>query len=216
MKTLKQIVESAISTVSGGLFVDDRNIYSEQIEQKVHEARAMWCSQQYKVNRQIHESWIQRFYLKIDEDAQDNHCVTKFKMPVVIWFDDKSDGLRYFGSKDYADNFTRIWNRSMLATMKKHPVMNTGRRNYVLLQGENSECYTVTNIGNLIVEGVFADPTEVPTFNKSKDVYPVDNAGVDFIEKYLVSTVLKTIISTPADYRADGVDTNKLQPNPTK
>jgi hypothetical protein len=210
MKTLRQIVESAISTVSGGLFVDDRNIYSEQIEQKVHEARSMWCAQQYKLNRQIHESWIQRFYLEIDPDAQDNVCMIKFKMPAVIWLDDKTDGLRYFGSRDYADNFTRIWNRAMLAAMANHPVTKVGRRNYVLLQGENSECYTVTNIGNPIVEGVFADPTDVPTFNMDKDIYPVDPSGVDFIEKYLVNTVLRSIITTPTDYTSDSVDTTKL------
>jgi hypothetical protein len=213
MKTLSQIVESAISTVSGGLYIDDRNIYNEQIEQKVHEARAMWCAQNYKLNRSIHETWIQRFYLELDPDAQDNECLTRFNMPSVIWLDDKTDGLRYFGSDNYADNFTRIWNRAMLSSMMKHPATRIGRRNYVLLQGENSECYTVAGINPPIVEGVFSDPTDVPSFNKNKHMYPIDPMGIDYIEKYLVSTVLKTIISTPADIRSDGVDTTKL-PNP--
>ena len=54
MKTLRQIIESAIGTVSGGLFVDDRNISTEQIEQKVHEGRALWCAQSYAQTKQVH------------------------------------------------------------------------------------------------------------------------------------------------------------------
>lgn len=210
MKTLRQIIESSISTVSGGLYVDDRNIYYEQIEKKVHEARALWCAQSYQKNRAVHESWIQRFYLEIDSEAQDNRCITRFAMPTVIKFFDKSDGLRYFGSDDYAENFTRIQDRASLATMLKHPVMKVGRRNYVLLQGMDSECYTVAGIKPPIAEGIFADPTDVPSFNKNEHNYPIDVEGIDFIEKYLVQTVLKMEISTPADTKSDGVDSTKL------
>jgi hypothetical protein len=215
MKTLRQIIESAISSVSGGLFVDDRNISTEQIEQKVHEGRSLWCDQQYMKTKRVHPDWIQRFYPEYDSELQTDKCRTVFNMPHVMLFSDKSDGLQYFGSDSYADNFTRIPSRAALATMMNHPVMKVGRRNYVLYQNGQGECYTKTNINAPIVEGVFARPTDVPTFNKEKDAYPCDSQGVDFIEKYLSQTVLKMEISTPADKNSDGVDSTKL-PRATK
>ena len=214
-KTLRQIIESAIGTVSGGLFIDDRNISTEQIEQKVHEGRSLWCDQQYMKTKRVHPDWLQRFYPEYDSELQLNKCVTVFNMPHVILFSDKTDGLQYFGSEDCPDNFTRISSRAALATMDKHPVMRVGRRNYVLYQNGQGECYTKTNIKPPIVEAVFSRPTDVPTFNKDAHAYPVDPQGADFIEKYLTQTVLKMEISTPADKISDGVDSTKL-PRATK
>lgn len=210
MKTLKQIIESSIGTVSGGLFVDDRNISTAQIEEKVHEGRALWCAQSYAQNKHIHPDWIQTYYPEYSAEIQTNKCKTTFNCPSVIWFADKTDGLRYFGADDYADNFTRIWDRATLATMMNHQVMKVGRRNYVLKQGSLVECYTKTHIKAPIAEGVFSSPTDIPSFNKNEHNYPLDPQGVDFVEKYLVQTVLKMEISTPADPKSDGVDSTKL------
>lgn len=210
MKTLRQIVESAIATVSGGLFVDDRNIYVEQIEQKVHEARSIWIAQSYKASRSIHPDWYQRYYPEYIEDIQEDKCITTFNVPHIIWFDDKSDGMRYFGAKGYADNFTRIWDRTMLSSMMRHEAMAIGRRNYILIQNGIGECYTISAIREPIMEAIFSCPTDIPTFNRSEHQYPIDPQGIDFIEKYLVQTVLKMEIATPADVRNDGVDSTKL------
>lgn len=210
MKTLRQIIESAIGTVSGGLFVDDRNISTEQIEQKVHEGRALWCAQSYAQTKQVHGDWYQRFYPEYDVEMQDGKCKTLFSCPPVIWFADKTDGLRYVGSADYGDNFTRVWDRATLSNMMKHPVMKVGRRNYVLYQNGQIECYTITSIKSPIVEAVFSSPVDVPSFNKNEHNYPLDPQGVDFVEKYLTQTVLKMEISTPADKISDGVDSTKL------
>lgn len=196
MKTLRQIVESAIATVSGGVFSDDRNITTDQLEGKVHEARALWCQQTYAQTKQIHPDWIQRFYPDYISEAQNEKCRTVFKLPTVILFSDGTDGLRYFGAQNYADDFMRVSSRTSLASMMRHNVMKTGRRNYVLLQNGIGECYTIVKIKDPICEGVFSCPTDIETFNKNEHQYPVDNAGIDFIEKYLVSTVLRTEIST--------------------
>ena len=213
MKTLAQIIESAISTVYGGKYVDDRNIQSEQIEQKVHEGRALWIAQSYGQNKYIHPDWVQRFYPEYVSDMQGEKCRTLFNLPHVVWLSDKTDGLRYFGSDDYADNFTRIWDRTTLASMMRHQIMRTGRRNYILLQNGVGECYTVTAINAPICEGVFSFPTDIPTFNKNEHQYPLDPQGIDFVEKYLTQTVLKMEISTPADGSSDGVDSTKLPRN---
>lgn len=210
MKTLTQIIESAISTVSGGLFIDDRNIQTEQIEGKVHEGRSLWIAQSYATNRRIHPDWYQRYYPEFDSEYQDNKCVTKFKVPHIVWFSDKTDGMRYFGAKDMPDNFTRILDRATLSAMDKHQTMKVGRRNYILIQNGQAECYTVTGIREPIMEAVFSFPTDIPTYNKNQHQYPLDAQGIDFVEKYLVQTVLKMEISTPADKKSDGVDSTKL------
>jgi len=211
MKTLRQIIESAISTVSGGLFIDDRHISSEQIEYKADEGRALWCIDYYSKTGTIHPDWIQRFYPEYDSEMQESKCMTTFYCPHILAFMDGTDGLRYFGAKDgYADNFTRIQSRAQLAAMMNHNIMRIGRRNYVLYQNGIGEAYTKTKINDPMMEGVFARPTEIPTFNKEKSNYPLDPAGVDYFEKYLTQTVLKMEISTPSDSRSDGVDSNKL------
>jgi len=215
MKTLRQIIESAIGTVSGGLYVDDRNISNEQIEGKVHEGRALWIKQAYNENKYIHPDWIQKFYPEYIAEAQGEKCRTIFKVPHVIRFSDRTDGLRYFGADDYADNFTRVWDRTTLAAMMRHQIMKTGRRNYVLIQNGVGECYTIVKITKPICEGVFSFPTDIETYNKNEHQYPLDPEGIDFVEKYLTQTVLKMEISTPADKQSDGVDSTKL-PRATK
>lgn len=196
MKTLRQIVESAIATVSAGVFSDDRNITTDQLELKVHEARALWIQQTYAQTKQIHPDWIQRFYPDYIAEAQGEKCRTVFKLPTVILFSDGTDGLRYFGASSYADDFMRISSRTALASMMRHSVMKTGRRNYVLLQNGIGECYTIVKIKDPICEGVFSFPTDIETYNKNEHQYPCEPAGIDFIEKYLVQTVLRMEIST--------------------
>lgn len=202
--TLQEIITSAISSVSGGVYIDDRNISEGQIEAKVNEARAVWCLQQFAVNRNVHPDWIQTFYPEIEQEQQENKCRTVFNCPNVIKFNDLRDGLLYVGSDDYADEFFRITSRSMLSTMMKHQVMRVGRRNYVLYQNGLAELYTVTKVKPPIVNGVFSIPTQVPTYNKNEHQYPIDPAGIDFIEKYLIQSPLMTEIKTPADHVSDG------------
>lgn len=54
-----------------------------------------------------------------------------------------------------------------------------------------------------ILTAIFADPTEVSTFNMDTDDYPINDYMLDYIKNELLSTDIKTIVQTKADESND-------------
>jgi hypothetical protein len=200
MKTLEQIVESCISSVQGGVFTDEGNILSGKYEEKVHEARATVLREKFAQVSDIHPDWIQRFYPEYDEFMQDNKCVTVFNCPAFVDFSTR-DGLVYVGSSDFPQSFNRAYNMGDLATMMRHQIYNRNRI-VALYEGGKLYLYSEQKIENPVVVGVFARPTDVKSFSKFSDNYPVDPQSCMAIEDNLVQRLFNEI-RTPSDGVSD-------------
>lgn len=201
MKTLEQIAQSCISSVQGGNFTDESNIYSDKYKERIHEVRANTFRDKYMQNRFIHPDWIQRFYPEYDEYMQDDKCVTAFKCPGFIDLGSR-DGLIYVGSDDEPKAFNRVNNIGELATVKSHQIYSRSR---IVALVENGMIYLYANrhVKNPVVVGVFARPTDIPTFNQFKDNYPVDPQSCMIIEDLIVQRQLMSEIRTPNDGVSD-------------
>lgn len=207
-KTLYQIAESVIATPQAGLYLDETNISFEMICQKIHEARGIVAQQRWMKDKTVHPDWLQRFYPEFNEVIQEEKCFLKFKCPGFIFLDQNNDGLRYAGSRDYADDFRRIRTRGELSDMKRHPVMNSGRRNYILYEAGELEAISKTKPIDFMTVGVHNDPTEIPTYNAEKDPYPIDAGATELIES-MVRNIVIISEKTPADTVSNSKDDKK-------
>lgn len=200
IKTQIQIAQSIISTVSGGIFVDERNLSQEKILDKIDEVREVWVAQKFKETHYVHPDWVQKFWPEYDEDIQDASYCVKFKCPSIARLSDRADGLRYIGAEDCADDFRRVKSRGQLSTMRHHPAMKVGNKVVALYESGVIELISKRSKPFVpIVIGIFSKPSEIPTFNINTDQYPLDGAGIEFVENYIVTKVSRVEISTPAD-----------------
>lgn len=201
MKTLEQIIQSCISSVQGGSYTDEVNMYDGKYAERIHEARANVLREKYVQNRFVSPEWIQRFYPQYDEYMQDGKCVTKFKCPGFLDLGSR-DGLVYVGSEECPLAFNRVMNIGELATFRAHEIYF---RNRTVALYENGYLYLYSNkvIRDPVVVGVFSRPTDVPSFNDTKDNYPVDPQSCMMIEDVVVNRQLMTEIRTPNDGVSD-------------
>jgi hypothetical protein len=201
VKTLEQIVQSCISSVSGGSFTDEGNIYTGKYKDRIHEARANTLREKYIQTRFLHPDWIQRYYPEYDEYMQDNKCVTKFKCPGFIDLGMR-DGLVYVGSECDPKAFNRVLNIGELSTVRAHDIYS---RNRTVVLVENGYIYIYSNkrIEDPVVAGVFSRPVDVPSFNELKDNYPIDPQSLMAVEDVVVQRQLMTEIRTPNDGVSD-------------
>lgn len=210
MKTLEQIIQSCISSVQGGSFTDEANIYDGKYAERIHEARANVLRDKYMQNKFVNPDWIQRYYPQYDEYMQDGKCVVKFKCPGFLDLGSR-DGLMYVGSEDCPISFNRVMSIADLATLRSHGIY---ARNRVVVLYENGYLYIYSNrvIKDPMVAGVFSRPTDVPSFNDTKDNYPVDPQSCMMIEDVIVQRQLMTEIRTPNDGVSDSSSPSINQP----
>ena len=201
MKTLEQIVQSCISSVQGGQFTDESNMYTGKIEEKVHEVRNNFIREKYIQNNQVHPDWIQRFYPEYDEFMQEDKCVTTFECPRFVDLGTR-DGLIYVGSSDYPQSFGRAYNIGDLSTMMSHPIYNRERIT-VLYENGRIYIYSKQRIISPMVSGVFARPTDLKSYNKFYDNYPLDPHTCMLVENAVVQVNLMNEIRTPVDDTSD-------------
>ena len=208
MKTLVEIYQSIISTSSGGVYIDERNIADLQIEKKIHEGRAMFLSQQYLSRRNyIHPDWVQRFYPEFQQEIQEDECYTKFRCPGFVSFSSKRDGIVFVGSGHTA--FTRLTDRGALSNAMAHPISRKIRKPLFIYNNGEIEIWSKGEVKDIMVIGVFADPTDIPTYSKQKDNFQCDPETVAMLEEWVFKTVAGIEYKTPADNVADSA--TKLQ-----
>jgi len=176
---LKEITEMCSRLPDGGI-VNDRTRYDQgYLEMTVNVFSRRLLKMLYLKNRRINPVCYQKHWPIYEKDLQDDRCVTKFRHPEVVSLDDQSDGLRYAGTVDFANNYARIKSRGALSTMNKNRIMaaDNSRRPTVLYDGNMQiiEVRGTEMLREIMTESILADPMSIPTFNKELDEYPFPN-----------------------------------------
>lgn len=220
---LAEICERIQRLPEGGLVTSENRYDYEYLVTLWNTYRAHYIQETYYKNRRINPVCYQKFYPEYESYFQDStNCYAKFSVPNVISLDDKSDGFRYLGTDPVLTGqskaFKRIQSRAWLSTYQNHKVTNpnTDRDVYFLYDG-SLQTVELYGKGKFIttpplVEGLFADPTKIPTFNKEKDQYPIDDDSIPEIEEMIYTAhtrIVEGTVPTPAF-------APNPQPKPTK
>ena len=180
-----------------GATVFAENRYDQRyVETVFNTYRGKYIRMNYQLNKRIHPSCYQKFYPEYNPYAQPkNGCFATFAIPNIIAIDEHGDGLRYVGTDEFVTgktmNFRRVPSRGWLSTYNYHPVMTTKNSSWIgFLYDASSgiiELYgngaTITNPP--LVDAIFANPFDVPTYNKTLDQYPINDDAIPEIEKMI-------------------------------
>jgi hypothetical protein len=202
---LQEIIDIVISDVSAGIVVDDTRFEFDYVKDKIHSYAAIVKKEEYRKNKFINNINYLKHYPRFEAELQDDPmCFVKFRCPDVISFDSNSDGFRYIGAIDRSINFKRIQNRSYLSSFNSHPVMNVNTRGMSVLYDGTSqiiEVYGNTSLEELLVEGIFSDPTEIPTFNVEIDQYPLSEDLIPMLSTVIMNDITRLVAAQiPSKY----------------
>lgn len=169
-------------------FIDSVNdpFVDKKVAALVRDARAVVMEERYKKERILHPEWISPFTPVYDPALQYTDEFTVFEFLPVVYLDDRHDGIIYVGSPECQEQFRRCRTRGEWANRKKIKKLN-GRVPYFiiedgLLKVERLRDLKITKVDT---ECIIADPEKLPSFNKDKDEYPIDENSIPLIIEYI-------------------------------
>jgi len=199
MPTLFQLCEQADRQVSAGISTTDGRLARPAMAAAIHQARAFVTAQDFRKFKRWNAQCVQYHYPLYDNYFQTSVCISRFTLPSdFISGDPRNDGLVFIGSSNDTDNFNpyisqnfrRITSRMELNDFLKHPRMSPTNGNYIgaLIDGLDVELYSKDVIKNLAIGAVFSNPELIPSYNPSKDQYPIDSTLIQPMLTYLYQT----------------------------
>lgn len=214
--TLPEIVDSIKRHPSGGIVTDETRFDDNYLVSIVNAYRAKILREIYQKDNRIATISYQRHYPEYEIKLQDKSmCRVFFRCPQIISFDSHSDGLRYVGSLDCNNNFRRHQSRATLSNVIKNKFLNvnTGRFQSFLYNGSDMllEIYGIPLVKEVLVEGVFLNPLDIPTYNKDKDHYPFNEDLLPILYEQIFKAVTSPEANTPTDLISDGDDATPQQ-----
>lgn len=202
--------------VAAALSTDESRWSDEYIVSLINSARAEICKDYYfgdknrKKNRRINPLAVQKCYVSKDDDLQDNDCLVKFPCPAFIGLGRYSDGVRFIGKADGTCAFDRARSRGQLANFNKHSVMSVTNEIGVVAMYDGTEkvweIYNDSMIKEILVEGIFNDPREVPMYNQDMDEYPLNEDYIPELERLIFQTVTGQEAQQMPDYVSSSDD----------
>lgn len=207
--TYSELADDIIRTVQGGIStVDSKLNNQEYLFDLITQYRAIAIKQNFTKSRRIHPSWTQQFYPEYSKDLQENACFVKFSVPLPIPMEDRQDGFMYIGQKVGNKAYKRLTSRAEIATYDQHRTTKNGVR--VLYSDGFLEVYGNTMIQDLRLDGVFADPRQVPTFNVGYDDIPIDDESIILLKQLLIQSQMLSEAQAPADIKQDNKDLTEV------
>ena len=204
---LREIADEIIRAKEGGISVDESKFDLPYIYSLIHEARAQAIFTQWQKVKRINSSWTQKFEATYAKDLQDNDCCVKFECPSVVSLDSKMDGFLYVGTIDWNCSYRKLESRAKMASFNKYRYtrVNTNVPKFIYSDGV-IELWGNTFVKELMVDGIFADPTKVPTFNVEYDEYPLDPSLIEQVKLILLKQDLG-MVQGPIDTKSDSQST---------
>lgn len=154
-----------------------------------------------KASKRINPQCIQKYWPVYEKDLQEGNTFVLFRCPEFISLSENSDGLRYGGTIDGSCSFRRIASRSQLSNFNQNKItnVNNGRFTSFLYDGSQQmlEVYGNTEIKEMLIEGVFADPADVPTWNALSDPFPLADNDITLLEAMIYAEQTKVESLTP-------------------
>jgi len=203
MEILPKIADAIIRNIQGAIRTSETKFDIPYIYQVIHEARASILKATFTKERRIQSSWTQIYIPDFNADLQDNDCVVKFEVPAPVALDNKIDGFLYVGMIEKNCAFRKAVSRAELSNINRH---RTGRKAIKYLYSEGiMEVYANPLIKEMMIDGIFANPTVLPTYNIRFSEYPIDDASLALL-KTAVAGLLGVPAQTPADKKQDNFD----------
>lgn len=206
--TERQVIERSQRLPFGGVISDENRLDSDYILNLINAARAQLGKDMFAKNSRLNPQWYQQYWPEYNADLQDDNIVVRFYCPEVFTLGPNDDGFRYIGTLDCTTAFSRIKNRGELATMNWHKIMKTllGVQTGVLYNGsaQQLEVYGNPELEEMLVEALFSNPREVPTYNNMIDNYPLPDDLLPMLDQYVLKAATQMEAMTKPDYRNQG------------
>lgn len=207
--TLPQIADQIIKEVQGGVRTIESKFSYEYIYSLIHTYRANVIRQQYSKAKRIHPLWTQQYLPEFSKDLQDDICMVKFQVPPSIIMNEQVNGYLYIGEVNGSCAYNQLNSRAELSTYNQHRVTKEAVR--IIYSDGILEVYGNTEIKQLRIDAVFANPTDVPTYNIELDQYPIDNESLNQAKELIVKTELGREAQGPADFKQNILDETAIQ-----
>ncbi len=190
---LAELKSQVIRLVSGGIETDVTRYDFSDIEDKIHYGRSVVISESFKESKRIGSAWLQRFISPFNTNLQDSNKFVRFKVPDVIRLDNYRDGFVYVGAIDSNIAYRRVVDRATMANgnLYRITIQNQQTARFLYEQGY-IEVYGNTNIRQLAIDGIFSNPTHIPTYNQDTDEYPLGETLIGPLKEYLLKDSLAT------------------------
>ena len=212
--TLPEIYERVSALPLGGYITIDNRMDKGFMYSLIHSARAIVVGQRYVEEGIVPSVYFQAFKPDYIEAAQTSTSYARYSgFPAVISIGSKRDGMGYVGSVCLNVPFRQVQDRATFASMQQDRVMKAGRKAYVLVGNGYLEVYYKNKIKEVLIEGVFMDPTKVPNYNIEKDDYPMDIGDIGRMEMVLMQGDLNMIAKSVTDRVKNDRD-DAVQPYP--
>lgn len=212
METLPRIADSIKRMAQGGTSTEESKFTLPYLYQVIHEARSNVIKAVFTAERKIQSVWTQSYEPDFDPLIQDqNPCCVKFAIPAPIALDKKTQGFLYVGEIGGNCAYRIVRSRAELANGNQHRVTKT--KDITLggiIRGLYSdgilELYGNLNLKKIRVDGVWLNPTLLPTYNLEQDFYPVSDLELAQIKQVIYQSVIGNEAKTPQDIKQDMVD----------
>lgn len=202
--TFSEIVDLFERLPEGGIWTDENRFDPRFVETAVNRSRALSIFNFWSKTKRINPVWTQQYIPTFSQELQDDPNKVIFQCPPAISLSEQMDGFLYIGTVDGNCSFRKVVSRAELANSNVHRNMRTLTDHVKVIYSDGFlECYGNTDLKSIRIDAIFADPTQVPSFNADKDEYP---ASLDIIESMKIiafNTEQKIITSRPAELKPD-------------
>jgi len=206
--TLIQIADQLIKEVQGGVRSASSKFSREYMYSLIHAYRANVIRAQFTKSSRIHPTWTQQFYPEYSKDLQDDECAIKFQVPPSIIMSSTTNGYLYIGEVGGNCAYPQLNSRAELAVYNQHRVTKKDVR--IIYSDGILEVYGNTELKMIRIDGVFQDPTKLPTYNIELDEYPIDNESLNMMKDMIVKAELGAEAQTPANFKQDALDASAI------
>jgi len=220
---LSKISHDLWLTVRNGKIVDDDNLDIRQIEFWIKNNRAIWIRNDLAKNRTIPQAFIQHVrtngqnYVSLERvDVSEVSLLpigcsilrTEIEIPRFLEYNGNSLITRVGPALTTNGSFTRI-------PIERVPYIGTGRFNSKAIYTfyYNKRIYVISNstsmdylgMKKINIQGIFADPTEVPGYLATED-YPITDSLIPYMKDIIVKQDVFTFLSTGRDDENNSTD----------
>jgi len=207
--TLPEIRESVERTVSAALKTDESRYDPDHLDDIIHQYRAEAIGIVWQRDRRVDSNWTQQFIAEFSKNLQDDDCFVRFACPPLISLDKKADGALFVGSIDGHISYRKIISRAELANNDTHRFIKSGVRTLKALYSDRFwEIHGDPLIQDLRIDGIFANPTDIPAFNVEVDQYPIDDKTLVLLKKLILLSEMAPMASSEPDRISDSTDKN--------
>lgn len=207
--TLDTLIDISIGQIRAGISSNEDSISRQQVEMQIHLGRNVIIANKIKDKRngtRVHPSWVQTYFPDYDIEENDGLCTAEFDLPSPIYMDLKRDGLMWVGNAQQTHLFTRVYDYSEYMSMMQSNILKRiiGRKTAYIYADGRIKIIGDKLTKNICVGIVAMYPTEIPSYNRDVDQYPIDTDTLSMVQEYVLGKFLARESVAVADTSPDG------------